>query len=142
MSGSAATPQAAIEAFSAALLAGDMDELAGLFEPDAVVRPASGGSALLGRPAIREALAGFAAMRPSWTDDIRRVVVAGDIAVVYNSWWWSAMGSDRLLIEREGVSCNVLRRQPSGSWAFVIHDPGGLKWATDGGSSNLNGVRD
>ena len=132
MSGSAATPQAVIEAFSAALLAGKVDELAGLFEPDAVVRPASGGPALLGRSAIHEALAGFAAMRPSWTDDIRRVVVTGDIAIVYNSWRWSAKGSDDALIERDGVSSNVLRRQADGNWAFVIHDPAGLKWATDG----------
>jgi uncharacterized protein (TIGR02246 family) len=120
-----ATPEGVIERFSAALLAGELDELVGLFEPDAVVLPAAGGGPLRGRSAIREALAGFAAMRPSWTDEIHRVVVAGDIAVVHNSWRWSATEPDGSSIEREGISSNVMRRQRDGGWAFVLHDPAG-----------------
>jgi hypothetical protein len=44
------TPESVIERFSAALQAGKVDELIELFEPDAVLLPATGAGSITGSP--------------------------------------------------------------------------------------------
>jgi uncharacterized protein (TIGR02246 family) len=122
MSGPTKTPESVIERFSAALQAGQLDDLVKLFEPDAVVLPATGAGPITGPARIREALGRIAALRLTMTNDIRHVVVAGDIAVVYNSWQLTGTGPDGSPVEMAGVSGDVVRRRDDG-WGMLIHDP-------------------
>ena len=80
------TPAQVITDFAAALHDGRLDDAVALYEPDAAFVPQPGAEPLHGLDQIRAALAGFAALRPTLTPDIRKVVQAGDIATVLNSW--------------------------------------------------------
>ena len=46
-----------------------------------------------------------------------------DLAVLYNDWSASAKGPDGAPFEMAGKAIEVVRRQPDGSWLFVVDDP-------------------
>jgi uncharacterized protein (TIGR02246 family) len=118
------SPEYVIEQFSHFLNGGDLDALVGLYEPDAAFVPEPG-VVLRGRDAIREALLGFLALRPTITGEIQGVVETGGVALVVNSWQLegTSPGGDR--VEMSGVSADVVRRQPDGGWRVLIDDPWG-----------------
>jgi uncharacterized protein (TIGR02246 family) len=88
--------------------AGDADGLAALYEPDAVLTfPA--GRVATGRTAIRAVYAKLLADRPTFTPgDLQPALVNGDLALT----------STRL--DGGGVTVEVARRQPDGSWLWAI----------------------
>lgn len=99
----------------------DLDSLVALYEPAAVL--ATGGGAVQGTDAIREAYRGFLATRP--TIEVRTLGVnrAGDLAMLHGKWILSSVGPDGGLIRREGRNTETVRRQPDGRWLFVIDNP-------------------
>lgn len=111
-------PSATIEAFADCLRAGDLDRAVALYDPDAVFQPAPDAPAVRGLDAIREALAGFMAARPTLTGEIVKVHEAGDTALVVNRWTLEPLGLT-------GTSADVLRRRPNGEWAILVDDPWG-----------------
>jgi uncharacterized protein (TIGR02246 family) len=119
------TPESVIATFSAALQKGAVDDLVDLFEADAVLVPEPAAVPIVGLAAIREALGRFADLQPTMTNDIRHVVVAGDIAVVHNAWQLEGTGPDGAPVVMQGVSADVLRRRSDGGWAVLIDDPWG-----------------
>ena len=84
-----------------------------------------GAEPLHGSEQIRAGLAGFTALRPTLTPDIRKVVQAGDIATVLNSWTLDGTTPDGQPLHLSGTSADVLRRRPDGSWGLLIDDPWG-----------------
>jgi uncharacterized protein (TIGR02246 family) len=118
------TPEATIQRFSTLLAEADLDGLLALYEQDAAFAPQPGAS-VVGRDAIREALQPFLALRPRMTGDIEKVLVAGDTALVANRWTLNGRQPDGTPVELAGVSADVLRRRPDGSWGIVIDDPWG-----------------
>jgi ketosteroid isomerase-like protein len=66
------------------------------------------------------------------TNDIRHVVVAGDIAVVYNSWRLTGTRPDGSPVELGGLSGDVLRRHQDGGWGMLVPRP---LWPTNRGGS-------
>ena len=119
------TPAQVITDFAAALHDGRVDDAVALYEPDAAFIPQPGAEPLHGLEQIRAALAGFAALRPTLTPDIRKVVEAGDIATVLNSWTLEGTAPDGNPLRLSGTSADVLRRRPDGSWGLLIDDPWG-----------------
>ena len=119
------TPAQVITDFAAALQDGRVDDAVALYEPDAAFIPQPGAEPLHGLDQIRAALAGFAALRPTLTPDIRKVVQAGDIATVLNSWTLDGTAPDGSALRLSGTSADVMRRRPDGSWALLIDDPWG-----------------
>jgi ketosteroid isomerase-like protein len=89
----------------------DLDGIVELYEPDAVVtfdrdRPA------IGHAAIREAFADLVATGITFTAEGQRPPVeVGDLAIT--SWTSGPTG----------YTCEVARRQPDGSWRWVIDIP-------------------
>jgi uncharacterized protein (TIGR02246 family) len=124
MTATAHTPEDTIRRFSSLLADGDLDALVDLYEPDAAFAPQPGQS-VRGREAIREALQPFLALRPRMIGDVERVLTAGDTALVANRWTLSGTQPDGNPIELAGVSADVLRRRPDGSWGIAIDDPWG-----------------
>jgi uncharacterized protein (TIGR02246 family) len=121
----ATAPAHVITLFAEALHDGRLDDAVALYEPDAVFIPEPGAAPLHGLDAIRAALAGFAALRPTLTPDIRRVVQAGDIATVLNAWTLDGTAPDGTSLRLSGTSADVLRRRPDGTWGLLIDDPWG-----------------
>ncbi len=52
-----------------------------------------------------------------------KVVKAGDLAMVYNDWSMSAHPLDGQLTDASGRAIEVVRRQPDGTWLFILDDP-------------------
>ena len=119
------SPSDVITRFARALHDGRLDDALALYEPDAVFVPQPGAEPLHGLEAIRAALAQFAALRPTLTSDIRKVVRAGDIATVLNAWQLSGTGPDGAPLRLSGTSADVLRRRQDGTWGLLIDDPWG-----------------
>lgn len=114
--------------FAAALNAGDLDALVALYEPGAALMP-SPGTVVNGTAAIREALAGFLAAKPSMSLDARTLAQAGDVALVSAAWQLSLTGPDGKPATMSGKSVEVARRQPDGRWLFAIDFPFGAEAA-------------
>ena len=96
---------------------GDVEALVALYEPGAVL--VTGGGSVAGRVAIREAyrrmLAGGARMEL----ETRAMIESGEgLAVLHASWTYHRAGK-----ATPGLSTEVVRRQPDGSWLFVIDEP-------------------
>lgn len=91
--------------------AGDIDGLVALYAPDAVlVGPA--GEMIRGAEAIRGFYAGLLAARPTFqAGDQRPAVRNGDLALT----------STRLV--NGTVTAEVARRQPDGTWRWIIDQP-------------------
>ena len=121
----ARTPEECDRLFAQYVNVGNLEALVGLYEPRATFVPQEG-VPVTGTTRIREALAGFAAMKPALTMNIKKVVVAGDdLAVLYNDWTMSATGPDGTAISGSGKATEIVRRQSDGTWRFVVDDPFG-----------------
>lgn len=103
----------------ALLEAGDLDGVMGLYEAESVFVDLDGVHA--GRDAIRLAHERF--REAGLNLDLRESVTVrvGDLALVH--WSWTVAGPDGA--KAEGSSAEVLRRQPDGSWKFVIDNSDG-----------------
>ena len=118
------SPEDTIARFSALLAEGDLDGLLELYEPEATFVPQPG-APVSGRDAIAAALRAFLALKPRMTGEVERVLTAGDSALVANRWTLSGTQPDGSPIDMAGVSADVLRRRPDGSWGIAIDDPWG-----------------
>lgn len=101
--------------FAKHIAAGDIDGIAALYE-DGAASPDQTGAVHEGAAAIRAAMGPFAAMKPDITCDPRKVIEAGDIALIHNYWKMSGAS---------GHAIEVARRQADGTWLYVIDDPFG-----------------
>jgi uncharacterized protein (TIGR02246 family) len=109
--------------FSERMADGDLDGVVALYERGGAL-VALDGLVTTGPAAIRGALAQLAAMRPRMTMKIIRVVrVANDLAVVYNDWKLAAADAEGRPVTLEGRAIELSRRQPDGTWLFVLDDP-------------------
>jgi uncharacterized protein (TIGR02246 family) len=113
-----------IERFATHLNEGDVDAALALYDEDAVfaVQP---DQVARGRDQIREALQGFAALKPSLSGNIVKVLETDDHAVVFNRWNLTGTAPDGTSVEMGGTSADVLRRDDSGEWKVLIDDPWG-----------------
>jgi ketosteroid isomerase-like protein len=122
---SARTPEDLDVLFARELNAGNLDGLAALYEPGATftVEP---GKVVTGTSAIRDALGGFLAMKPHITLKTAILGNAGDVVMMTSAWQLTGTGPDGSAVDLEGDSAEIARRQPDGSWKFIIDSPWGL----------------
>jgi uncharacterized protein (TIGR02246 family) len=105
--------------------AGDLQGLMALYEPDAVLIPQAEAKPLTGTEAIRSALAGFLALKGKIEMQTKHVVQHGDIALLRGTWRLKGTGPDGKPVEMVHGSAEVVRRQPDGSWRYIIDHPFG-----------------
>lgn len=118
------TPGGTVERVNELLSAGDLEALVGLYEPDATFVPVPG-RVVSGRESIRGELERLIALDPRMTATIERVLQVGDTALVACRWQLEGTAPDGRPIRNAGLSSDVLRRRPDGSWALIIDDPYG-----------------
>ena len=95
----------------------DLDGLVALYAPDAtLVLP--DGSTVTGTAAIREQYAGLLEMKAHITMRSRFATEAGDLALLSNEWTLT-VGDESM----SAVSAEVARREPDGSWLYVVDHP-------------------
>ena len=112
--------------FVKAFNAGDLDAVVALYEPGAALTPAPG-KTVVGAAAIREALAGFLAMKPTMRLTARVLGESNDLALVSGRWELEGSGPDGKAVVLRGQSVEVVRRQSDGRWLFVIDNPWGIE---------------
>jgi ketosteroid isomerase-like protein len=88
---------------------GDLDGLVALYEPGAVLATGRG-QTVAGTSAIRQELAQFLARRPTLSGESQPVVRFGDLALTSTT-------------SGGGATAEVARRQPDGTWLWVIDQP-------------------
>jgi uncharacterized protein (TIGR02246 family) len=122
---STATPEQVLEAIVDGINSGNLDALMPLYEPKAAFATEPG-SLAHGAPGIREALTGFIAMNGKLDLDVTRVLEVDDLALVIGVWSFDGTGPDGEAVRLEARNADVLRRQPDGTWRFVIDNPWGV----------------
>jgi ketosteroid isomerase-like protein len=113
------TPEQTGRRLEALLRAGDVNGVMDLYEDDSLFADLSG--AVRGIDEIRAAHRRF--LDEGNTLDLDRAVTleAGGIALVH--WAWTVTGDDGSRLR--GTSAEVLRRQPDGTWKYVVDNSDG-----------------
>ena len=112
--------------FVQAVNAGDIEAVIKLYEPAAALTMQPG-QVVSGTKGLRDALGGFLATKPRMTLEARTLAEAGGIALTTSKWVLEGTGPDGKPMKVEGQSAEVARRQPDGTWLFVIDNPHGLQ---------------
>jgi uncharacterized protein (TIGR02246 family) len=124
----ATRPEELDRLFAQALNAGDLEALLALYEPDAALA-AQPGQVVTGTQSIRGALQALMAMKPTLTMlEAKTVVQTHEIALTSARWHLAGARPDGTPMAMNGQSAEVARRQPDGTWRFVIDSPWGLAW--------------
>lgn len=76
---------------------------------------------------IRPVLLGYIDSGAALEFDRQVVFETGDIALVQNAWILTTAGGD----EVSGVTVEVARKQPDGTWKYVIDSPDGAALLSD-----------
>lgn len=105
--------------FEDAYAARDADALVALFEDDAVVL-APGGEQRRGRRAIAGLAQEFWTLDAAYVSEVLGVVDTGDVALVLTRWSLSRRDGT---VADEGSAIDVARRQPDGTWRYLIGVP-------------------
>ena len=101
----------------ALLNTGDVDGLVELYEDDAVLL-AEDGSRAVGLDEIRAVYDVIVSFVGTLTLDTRSVVEHGDLALLSNQYTFSMPG-----YETTWITAELARRQPDGTWKYVIDNP-------------------
>ena len=115
-------PEEVDQLFVQAFSAGDLEALVALYEPDAVLVPQSG-QVVTGREAIRGELQGFLTLCGEFRMELKSVVETGDLALVRSNWSLVGTAPGGCLVDLSGRGSEVVRRQPDGTWLYIIDNP-------------------
>ena len=112
----ASTPLEIHSLFERAFNSGDIEAIVALYEPSAVL--VAGGKPVTGHDGIRDAINISLSSGACMKLDTQAVIESGGgLAVLHGAW---SLGPPSAT---EGLSTEVVRRQPDGSWMFVIDNP-------------------
>jgi ketosteroid isomerase-like protein len=112
----AKSPEEINDLFIQYMREGDLESVLTLYDAD-VAFAARSGEVRCGVAALREELGQLAAAKQVFKFDVRKVIRAGDIALVHNRWETTTPSGP------SGYALEVARRQPDGSWRWLIGDP-------------------
>ena len=126
----ATEPEQIHDLFERAFNAGDIEALIALYEPDAALIPQPG-TVAEGTAAIRDSLRWFLDRGGRISVDTKLVLRVGDLAFLANRW--SLTGGtmpDGSPAQLGATTAEVARRQPDGTWLYVIDNAWGDQAAT------------
>ena len=105
---------------------GNVSFLMTLYEKDACFA-SNPGQVVQGLESIRRSLQGFIDMKVKLEAKVRRVIQAGNLALLTTEWSFVGTEPDGKPINLTGRGTVVLRSQSDGTWLMVIENP----WGTD-----------
>lgn len=112
------SPVEICQLFQQFMAQGDIEPLLGLYDQQvAFVNEA--GDVKCGIDALKEELAPIAAAKPQFDFEVRQIARSGDIALMHTWWTVSSVGREPFSV----YAIEVARRQPDGSWRWLIGDP-------------------
>ncbi len=118
----ATNPEQVIEQFCSLFNAGDLDGLVNtLYEDDAVFFPSPTDAPVSGKAAVADSLKEYLATGGTVSVVDTTAVKNGDIALTHTHWRLDIPGGEAM----EGVTAEIVRRQPDGTWKYVIDNPWG-----------------
>lgn len=100
--------------FERAFNAGDVEAIVALYEPDAIY-VGEDGTAAVGLDAIRESFVAPTRFGGKVTITTLYAIEHGDLALLSNRWTFEAPG-----YSSSATTAEVARRQPDGTWRYVI----------------------
>jgi uncharacterized protein (TIGR02246 family) len=112
----ASTPADICRIFRQAITAGDIDAALEIYDPDVVFLNKSG-ETRRGKAQLREELAPLVAAKASFDYDIRQIAESSGIALMHTVWTISHPQPTTM------HAVEVARRQPDGTWRWLIGDP-------------------
>lgn len=119
----ATTPAEVDQRFGECINHGDLEGVVELYEPTATLLSPDAG-ALVGHDALRPYFAAFLAMKPSIEMGQCTVIhFGGDLAAVHHDWRVELDGPEGTKLALSGKATEIVRRQPDGSWRFILDDP-------------------
>jgi uncharacterized protein (TIGR02246 family) len=103
---------------------GNVEGAVALYEPTAtfLVGP---GQTVTGHSAIREVIAAMIATKPRIDMKVPIVVQSGELALLVSDYTVTGAGPDGKQSSTSARGTEVVRRQPDGSWLFIIDNPTG-----------------
>jgi uncharacterized protein (TIGR02246 family) len=104
----------------------DLDAFVSLYEPEGSFIDETG-SNFNGSERIREKIKGYMDINGKLENNVRRIIPAGNIVLVYSNWTFKASGPDGSPVNLGGTAIDVLRKQSDNSWLIVIDNPWGIK---------------
>ena len=117
-------PLDAVTELVKAINQGNLEAAVALYEPEATL-VAQPGKVATGTKAIREAIAGFIALKPTLMNEAHQIVQAGSIALYCSKWNLKGTAPDGSPVQMRGTSSDVIRRQADGRWLIAIDNPWG-----------------
>jgi len=114
----ARTPAEICPLFQRAMADGDLAALLQVYDPEAVFVQESG-EVTKGRDALRKVLTPLAASKPRFDYEILQIAETDGVALMHTQWTVSVSGAP----PRRQHAIEVARRQPDGSWRWLIGDP-------------------
>ena len=117
-------PEEMNAAFAEAFNSGEVERLLALYEPGAVLVPRPG-QVVEGKQAIRAALEELLALKGRMRSENQYALVHGDIALLRAKVHLTGAGPDGGRVEINNHTAEVVRRQPDGSWLYILDHPYG-----------------
>lgn len=105
---------------------GDLEAAVATYEPGAILI-AQPGQVARGAEQVRQALAGFIALKPALKSELQAVVEAGELALYASRWSLRGTDPGGKAVSMSGESADVLRRQADGRWLIAIDNPWGAQ---------------
>jgi len=112
----ARSPEEICRLFQQYMAEGDIDSVLSVYDPEPVFLNQSGELKKSGDE-LRQELAYFAARKAVFNFDIMQVIQSGDIALMHTKWKISSPQ------QMSVYTIEVARRQPDGTWRWLIGDP-------------------
>jgi ketosteroid isomerase-like protein len=112
----ATSPEQICHLFKQHMAQGDLEALLSIYDPEVVFLNSSG-EAKHGREGLREELAPFASAKATFDFTIKQIIESGDIALMHTLWTVTSPQPMSM------YAIEVARRQPDGTWGWLIGDP-------------------
>ena len=114
------TPEALNPLFIEAISAGNVNAVAALFEAEGQLAPRPGQPVVQGQSAIRATVQGWLNLQLQFLASSRVATQTGDLALLRGPWQVQLLGPNGQLQTQFGRGLEIARRQPDGSWRYVL----------------------
>ena len=108
--------------FQKAFNLGDVEALISLYEPGAILMV--GGKQVRGRANISAAFHSMLSAGVEMSLTTRSIIESGDgLALLHGEWVVRRVSATESQLTTRGLSTEVVRMQPDGTWQFIIDNP-------------------